>query len=755
MVKQLAFAVVFVAANLLFLYNVSRFARVVMLGRPSGLPETWGQRIGSLLKFFFGQRKVMEERSSLHHLAIYWGFLVLTVASVEMFVSGLFGQWLTLGTIFGDTLYAGIRLGVDVMNAVVFVAIAYALVRRLVIKPSFVPANLDAMLILGAIMTLVLTHYGHHAWAMAHEGHGDRFQPVATLLGQALGLFSVGGSQLVSSYDPQWAGVASEMHWWGHVLILLGFLNYLPWSKHMHVLGSGPNILLRDQGQRMVMPKLQLFDGADDDPDAQPLTENWGVGKVEDFSWKSLLDNYACTECARCTTYCPAFATAKPLSPMHLVHDLKDEMKERGFKVIDIHSLTKKIGVSTDIPAPGIEPLPPEDDTPEAAALEKRMQAWEAAGNDQATKPLVDQVEAIKQELEAMPPLVGGRIKDETLWACTTCGACQEVCPVFIDHPLKIVQMRTHIVLNDETGRTPGELANTFGNIESSNNPWGLPASDRMKWASDLEIPTIADNPDAEYLLFVGCAGSYSDVSRKPTRALVRCLEAAGVSYAVLGEDEPCTGDTLRRGGNEMAFQMLAKANVEMLNEAGVKKIIASCPHCFHTLANEYPQFGGKYEVIHHSRLITHLIDSGKLRVSAPMQQRKLTYHDSCYIGRWNGIYDEPRRALVAANGRELIELERSRRHGFCCGAGGARMWMEEEPDKRVNVNRAKEVIDAGVDAVAVACPFCKTMLSDGVKHFDKDEEIEVLDIAEVVAAALPPLPEVAPAGDEAGDAAQ
>ena len=315
--------------------------------------------------------------------------------------------------------------------------------------------------------------------------------------------------------------------------------------------------------------------------------------------------------------------------------------------------------------------------------------------------------------------------------------------------------MRTHIVLNDETGRTPGELANTFGNIESSNNPWGLPASDRMKWASDLEIPTIADNPDAEYLLFVGCAGSYSDVSRKPTRALVRCLEAAGVSYAVLGEDEPCTGDTLRRGGNEMAFQMLAKANVEMLNEAGVKKIIASCPHCFHTLANEYPQFGGKYEVIHHSRLITHLIDSGKLRVSAPMQQRKLTYHDSCYIGRWNGIYDEPRRALVAANGRELIELERSRRHGFCCGAGGARMWMEEEPDKRVNVNRAKEVIDAGVDAVAVACPFCKTMLSDGVKHFDKDEEIEVLDIAEVVAAALPPLPEVAPAGDEAGDAAQ
>ncbi|MEX1365667.1 MAG: heterodisulfide reductase-related iron-sulfur binding cluster, partial [Nannocystaceae bacterium] len=460
-----------------------------------------------------------------------------------------------------------------------------------------------------------------------------------------------------------------------------------------------------------------------------------------------------CTECARCTTYCPAFATDKPLSPMHLVHDLKDEMKERGFQVIDLQSLTKKIGVSTDIPAPGIEPLPPEDDTPEAAALEKRQQAWEAAGRDAATKPMVDQVEAIKQQLEAMPPLVGGRIKDETLWACTTCGACQEVCPVFIDHPLKIVQMRTHIVLNDETGRTPGELVNTFSNIENSNNPWGLPAADRMQWASDLNVPTLAERPDAEYLLFVGCAGSYSDISKKATRALVRCLEAAGVSYAVLGEDEPCTGDTLRRGGNEMAFQMLAQVNVEMLNEAGVKKIIASCPHCFHTIANEYPQFGGNFEVIHHSKLIVHLLDSGKLKVEAPLQ-RKLTYHDSCYIGRWNGVYDEPRRALAAANGSEIIELGRNREHGFCCGAGGARMWMEEDTSKRVNVNRAKEVVEAGVDAVAVACPFCKTMLSDGVKHFDKDEEIEVLDIAELIAAALPE-PVKAGGDAEATDAAQ
>ena len=751
MEKQLAFALAVLAAHVLFFYNVARFARVAALGRPSGLKESWGERIGSLFKFFFGQRKVMEETSSLHHLAIYWGFLVLTVATTDMLLGGLLGDWFNLGTVLGATLYGWVRLGVDVMNAVVFVALCWALYRRLIVKPKFVPANLDAMLILGAIMTLVMTHYGHHAWEMAAERAVDPMQPVAATLGQLTGIFAVDGGVVTSTFSTSSAHIASEIHWWGHMTIILGFLNYLPFSKHIHVLGSGPNILLRDQGQRMVMPKLQLFDGEPDDPDAAPLMENWGVGKIEDFTWKSLLDNYACTECARCTTYCPAFATDKPLSPMHLIHDLKYEMKDRGFKIIDAKSLFKKIGAKTDLPAPGIEPLPPEDDTPQAKALEEQQAAWEKASEAAETKPLVDKVEQIKKELEAMDPLVGGRIKDETLWACTTCGACQEVCPVFIDHPLKIVQMRTHIVLNDETGRTPGELTSAFGNIENSGTPWGLPQADRMKWTGELEVPTVADNPGAEYLLFVGCAGAYSDVSQKPTRALVRCLQAAGVDFAVLGEDEPCTGDTLRRGGNEMAFQTVAQMNVEMFNEAKVRKIIASCPHCYHTIKNEYPQFGGDYEVIHHSQLIAHLLETGKLKVEKPLE-KKMTYHDSCYIGRWNGVYDAPRQAPEAANRGGIVELPRNGRHGFCCGAGGARMWMEEEADKRVNVNRAKEVVDAGVDAVAVACPFCKTMLTDGVKHFDKDEDIEVMDIAEVVAAALPDLAKQA-AATEGGNA--
>jgi Fe-S oxidoreductase len=427
---------------------------------------------------------------------------------------------------------------------------------------------------------------------------------------------------------------------------------------------------------------------------------------------------------------------------MHLIHDLKGEMTDRGFKVLELNKLAKQLDVEVPAPAAGVVPVEPYEGEPGYEAFVANQEKWEKVAAEPANRPIVDRIEQIKQEIEGLRPLVGGRIKDATLWACTTCGACQEVCPVFIDHPLKIVQMRTHIVLNDDTGRTPGELTTTFGKIENSGNPWGMPQSQRMDWAKGLSVPTVQDHPDAEYLLFVGCAGAYSDVSKKTTRALVRCLEAAGVSYAVLGTQEKCTGDTLRRGGSEDKFQPLAQANVELMNELGVKKIIASCPHCFHTLAHEYPQFGGNYEVIHHSRLIAHLLESGKLKVTDPLGKR-FTYHDSCYIGRWNGIYEEPRAAIGAALGANgsLVELDRNRQHGFCCGAGGARMWMEEEPEKRVNVNRAREIVDAKVEGVAVACPFCKTMIVDGVKHFDKDEEIVVMDIAEVVAAALPPAP--------------
>jgi Fe-S oxidoreductase len=347
-----------------------------------------------------------------------------------------------------------------------------------------------------------------------------------------------------------------------------------------------------------------------------------------------------------------------------------------------------------------------------------------------------EQRAAARAELDAMAPLVGGRIKDETLWSCTTCGACQEVCPVFIEHPRAIVDMRTYLVLSES--RMPVELQRTFTNLERNSNPWGIGADKRMDWAEGLAVPTIEERPDAEYLLFVGCAGAFDDRIKKMMRSLVQLLDAAKVSYAVLGPEEQCSGDPARRGGNEYLFQMQAQANVDLMNQHRVRKVIASCPHCFHTIRNEYPAFGGAYEVIHHSQLLAHLLETKRLQPLHPVAA-SLTYHDSCYLGRWNGEYDAPRKVLDALPGSSgLVELGRKRERGFCCGGGGGRMWMEEHIGSRVNRNRTDEILATGAEIAAVACPYCAIMITDGVKDAGAEERVQVLDIAEVLARSLP-----------------
>jgi Fe-S oxidoreductase len=692
--KTPIFALV-LAVGLGFLaWTVSRLIRFMVAGRKWIPLDRIPERIWSVIVYWLLQKKVPEKPmdrpklgfTSVHHLFIFWGFLIVTLGTMELWFQGLTG-----GDFSFLPGYSGLVALVDIFNLLVLLAIGYGFFRRLVVKPRLIPMSLDAGIILSAISGLMITHFFYHGFHMASLGETAGEGPVSSVV-----------AQWFSGMARPTAHTASEVFWWAHVCLGLAFLNYVPYSKHIHILGSLPNIFFRNLEQRGVMPKLNLEDEND-----------WGVGKIEQFTWKSLMDEYACTECARCSNYCPAFNTEKPLSPMHLIHDLRDEMIEKGQLRMNLERYQQGSVWDT--------------------------QSWPATKDTDHAEgsPLVALLETAKKAYDDLPPLVGGRIKEETLWACTTCGACQEVCPVFIDHPLKILQMRTHLVLTES--RMPAELARTFQNLEKNSNPWGIAAEKRMEWTEGLEVPTVESNPNAEYLLFVGCAGAFDDRIKKTMRALVEVLHHAKVSFAVLGEAEQCVGDAARRAGNEYLFQAQAEANVTAMNDAKVRKVIASCPHCFHTIKNEYPQFGGKFKVIHHSQLLASLIAAGKIKPESSVA-KSFTYHDSCYLGRWNGEYDAPREILHQIGKRDgstYVEMNRSKEHGFCCGGGGGRMWMEEKIGSRVNVNRTDEILATGAEAVAVACPFCTIMVTDGMKARNAEEKVQVLDVAEVIAKSL------------------
>jgi Fe-S oxidoreductase len=604
-----------------------------------------------VLSYFFGQKKVIEKTTlparrwsrfvsalgSKYHLLIFWGFMVITVGSTETLIQGIFPAF-AWSRVVGETAGHWLAGAIDVFSYAVLGVILFAFFRRIVLQPRLIPMSRDAAAILGAIALLMITYFG-----MRHAG-----------------------------------GVVAEVCWWAHVVILLGFLNYLLYSKHSHIIAALPNIYFRNLGQRGVLPKLNM---EADDIGATGVVQEW-----KDFTWKSLLDGFACTECARCTNFCPAYNTGKPLSPMHVIHDVRDDLRTR----MPDHGLLDVV---------------------------------------------IDRFQHGKVTDEVMP-LIGGRTTEDVLWACTTCGACQEVCPVFIDHPEKIIQMRQNLVLVQE--KVPPDLARTFTNLERNGNPWGIGADKRMDWAEGKNVPTLDDKPDAEYLLWVGCAGAYDDRIKKQTLALVDILREGGVDFAVLGLEEGCTGDPARRSGNEMLYQMQAQQNVETMNAKKVKKVVTACPHCLHTIKNEYPQLGGNFEVRHHTQVIRELLAAKKVEVdSQAANGGSVAFHDPCYLGRWNGEYDAPRDALDAVSPGKRLELPRNREHGFCCGAGGGRMWMEEKIGTRVNHNRTDEVIASGASTVATACPFCTIMLRDGVQDRNAGDKVQVMNVSELVAKSM------------------
>ena len=414
------------------------------------------------------------------------------------------------------------------------------------------------------------------------------------------------------------------------------------------------------------------------------------MGKLEDFTWKDLLDAEACVRCGRCETVCPAYGSGKPLSPKDLMQALDAHLGERG-------------------------------------PLVRAERHAEAAGG--AFEPTEEQRAVLDKAL------VGDVVAPEALWSCTTCGACMEACPALLEHVPKVVGMRTYQVSMESA--FPSEAKAAFRNLETNGNPWGLGWQSRMAWAEGLDVPTLADCPQAEYVYWPGCSGAYDARNRKVSRALVALLRHAGVDFAVIGPEEKCCGDAARRMGNEFLYYQLATESIETLNAYGAKKIIVQCPHCAQALERDYPQLGGRFEVVRHAQLLERLVAEGRLpgaeRAGAQAAFERVTYHDSCYLGRYADVYDEPR-AVVKACGAQVVEMERTREKSFCCGAGGGRMWLEER-EGRMNVLRAEQARDTGADAVATACPFCLSMLEDGLAS--QDDALPVRDIAELLSDAL------------------
>ena len=645
-----------IAAHAVFIRRIFLIYRLVNLGKGDlGLDRLPG-RVADVLIKGFGQKLVIREPSGWFHFFIFWGFWILTFGTTEGLIRGLFPGHFTFG--FLGPIYWVMNTFQDLIGAIVMFALAMALYRRFVIKPKRLEGplshQLDAVFIIGLIGLLISAFYG-----MSVLVYRPGFMPVTGLLRTVFA-----GGEAVNSIAE--AGTMFVVFEWIHNFVVLGFLMYIPYSKHLHVVTALPNLFFREEHNKGRINKLDLEDDT---------AESFGVITIRDFTAKELLDTMACTECGRCQENCPAYNTGKPLSPKKVVLAIKDHIFEVGPAMLK---------------------------DPEAAPAKS---------------------------------LFGDVIEQDVLWACTSCRACEEVCPVEIAPMTKLLEIRQARVLME--GDFPEEAQAALRNIEGQSNPWNLAHSERGDWCKDLEVTTMAEKSDVEYLYYVGCAGSYDQRYIKVSRALVKILNHAGVSYSILGSEEMCTGDSAKRIGNEFLAQMMVQANVETFNNYGVKKVITSCPHCMNTIKNEFPDFQGEYEVINHTDLIQELIKDGKIKpdISKLANSDQIVYHDSCYLGRYNDIFDSPRNVLEAAAGPgKLVEMERNKEKSFCCGAGGGRMWMEETIGTSVNGNRAKEALDTGAKTIATACPFCMTMLTDGVKAQNKIDEVDVRDIAEIVA---------------------
>jgi Fe-S oxidoreductase/nitrate reductase gamma subunit len=674
-------------AMAIFAYGVyKRWKLWKAMGKDEIRVDELPARIKALIMNGFLQVKTWKDAyPGIMHGCIFFGFFVLIFGAAfdagEFHITEPLFSWAFLRGSF----YLGFSFLMDLFGLLVLVGVLMAAYRRYIQKPDRLTYKgtpdttpddgIALLLIAGIIITgFIIEALRIHATKDAATGYAT--WETVSFVGWTL-------ANIISGMDIESAKTAHKISWWTHTFIALGFIAYIPYSRLLHIITTPANHFFATLKPTGYVEPIRDIENQ----------ESFGVSKLEEFTWKQIFDSDACTKCGRCQDGCPAYLTGKHLSPKKLVQDLKTYWLEQA-----------------------------------PAAIKAKAAATPAAEGAEATAPAEAEEGAAPEKA-----LVGDVIDLNTLWDCTNCMYCVENCSSSIEHVQKIIDMRRYKVLT-EADFAP-ELQLTYRNMENNSNPWGIGAHMRGDWAKELGVKTLAEDPNVEYLFYVGCSGSFDDRGKKISVAFAKILQAAGISFGILGTEESCCGDSAMRGGNDYLFQSQAQANIEIMNNYGVKKVIAICPHGYNCIKKDYPNFGGNYEVYHHTEIIADLIAKGKIKFTQKLDGT-FTYHDSCFLGRYNKVYDQPRSILNAISGVNVVEMERNFSKSFCCGAGGARMWMEEHGD-RINNARTDQAIAVNAGTVAVGCPFCLTMISDGIKDRQKTESMVALDISEIVLKAM------------------
>jgi len=658
------FWVLFAIAAGLFAQRLYFLFRLMRLGKQENRFDRIGQRIETMLVEVVPQwcnlkTVTRKDLAGIGHALLFWGFgLFLTSYIIFIGLAGGFGISPAIEDTTFETVYFSI---LDIAGVLVSVALIWAAIRRYVTRPERLETTVEAAIILILVFVLMVLNVSVVGFGYAAHKVSASWPP----LGATLAGFLSGTSLTQGTLEAVYRGL-----WWLHYAVILGFMVYIPRSKHLHILVSPLNILFKPLGPKVMLEPIPLEE-----------SETYGVSNIQDLTWKDLLDLYACAVCGRCHANCPAQLTGKTLSPREVILNLKEHLLEAG---------------------PGL-----------------------LAGKAEASS-----------ESQAKT-MIGDVVTEEEIWACTTCGACQEECPVNIEHIRKIIDLRRNLVLTQN--KMPESAQIMLRNLQSRGHPWAGVQSLRLRgdWTSGLELKILAEGDKANTLFWVGCTGALVERNVEATLSLTRVLKAAGFDFAVLGDAETCCGDPARRAGYEFQFQLMAEQNIEIFKNHNIKEIVTSCPHCYNTIKNEYPRYGGDFKVVHYTQLIADLIRQGKLKFDIELNSI-LTYHDPCYLGRYNSVYLEPRRILQAIPKTNLKEMERSKNKSFCCGGGGGLTWIEEQPGTtKINHMRLEDALKTGADTVVTACPYCLQMFEESIEHKDIKDSLKARDLVELVEAAM------------------